>query len=378
MTASPSRLRSGPARGREAGMARRAFARPWLIGAVLVLAGLLAWHFMRRAAPPAAPEVSLAAVRAELVPARLQVSGTITPAAQVALTVTQPGTLSAVNVKIGDHVTKGEVLATQNDAMLAANVQSAAAQLEVAQANGAASAKAYHRAASIRDSGAISPEMVDQRGAAAAAQAAQVSAAQANLALARAKLQAAQVVAPMDGVIAAVNAEPGEYAAPGGPPLFTLIGDAGLRLDAPIAQQDLARVKPGMAVRIDLPGGSVTGHVAGVDPQIDANTHLGTVRIDLPDDPALIPGAFIGASIDLPGTRALVIPGSALIADNGGGYHVMVATGDEVQARPVTPATLPGLGAGLIALTGGLQPGDLVVTHHGAALVSGERVRRVD
>jgi HlyD family secretion protein len=329
------------------------------------------------AAPPDPPPlVRVLTASPQRLPRTLIAAGTIEPVAEVDLGAKEAGTLKSVSVQIGEHVHAGEVLASLDTAQLAADVDAAQAQLQVALANGAATARAYDRVANIRNSGAIAPEQVDERGADAVAQKAQISVAKANLAAAEARLAAAVVTAPMDGIIAARNAEPGQFAAPGGPPLFSLIGDQGEIFRASLPQDQLGLVRPGMKVLLSLPAGEATGHVIAIDPAIDAATHLGTVRVALDRDAALRPGAFVEASIDIGSVTTLALPQSALVAGEDG-FHVVVVRRGKAQPQPVTLADLPGNRSALVPIAGGVAVGDTVVLYAGADLRDGQPVRPV-
>jgi len=350
-------------------------SRTGLLFCAVLIVAVLIWRQLQPGAPADPPVyVTTVTAQVETLPDTLAVSGTITPVDEVALNVAEPGTLAGVYVKVGEHVTRGKILASLDSGELAADAAAARSQFLEAQANGAASARAFARAESIRDSGAIAPEVVDQRGAAAAAQGAQIGAARADAAAAATRLAAASVVAPIDGVIAAAAAEPGQYAAPGGPPLFTLVGDTGFQLLASIPQDDVPLLQPGMTATVTLPGGGVTGTVIGADPRIDPVTHLGTVRVALPANPGLIAGAFVQASIDLAPAKILAVPQSALVAD-AAGFHVMVVDHGAVAARPVTLAALAGDTAALAPIAAGLRAGELVVAQNAAALHDGQSVR---
>ncbi len=368
-----------------------ALAVTFLLAVLLVALRL----FSQVTAPPdPAPLVTVITAGAQLLPRTLICAGTIEPVAEVDLGAREAGTLTSVNVRIGAHVRAGEVLASLDTGQLAADAAAAQAQLQVAQANDDASARAYDRVADIRNSGAIAPEQVDQRGADALAQHAQVSVAEANLAAAQARLAAAVLTAPMDGTITARNAEPGQYAAPGGPPLFSLMGDQGVIYRASLPQDQLALVEPGMKVRLALPAGAALGHVIGIDPAIDAATHLGVIRVALDGRQAPLPGAFVEANIDLGGVIALALPQSALIGGDDG-FHVVVLRGGQAHLQPVTLADLPGSVSGSVSgsgsgngsgngaasasalapIAGGVKTGDQVVLYAGASLREGQPVR---
>jgi RND family efflux transporter MFP subunit len=329
------------------------------------------------AAPDPAPLVSVVTATPQQLPTKLVIVGTIEPVVKIDLGAREAGTLAAVAVNIGDHVTKGEVLASLDTGQLAPDLAAAEARLRMAEANGAATASAYERVADIRATGAIAPEQIDDRAADAAAQEAQIGIAKADLAAAQARLADAAIVAPTDGVIAGRDAEAGQYAAPGGPPLFTLLGNQGLIFRATIPQDQLALIAPGMAVTLDLPGGTVTGKMIGADPAVDASTHLGTVRVALPRNPALRVGAFIEASVDLGRHTQIAVPQTALVAD-ASGFHVVVVEHGVTVFQPVTLASLPGNASSLVPIASGIAPGDVIVADAGASLFDDQRVRPVD
>jgi len=350
-----------------------------LVAAGVPLAMMIVWRGQLHTtpAPDPLPLVNVVTARTQQLSAKLVIAGTIEPVVKIDLGAREAGTLATVAVNIGDHVTKGEVLASLDTGQLAPDVAAAAARLRMAEANGAATASAYERVADIRATGAIAPEQIDDRAADAAAQQANIGIAKADLAAAQARLADAAVMAPTDGVIAARDAEVGQYAAPGGPPLFTLIGNQGLIFRATVPQDQIALMAPGMAVTLDLPGGTVTGKMIGADPAVDAATHLATVRVALPRNSALRAGAFVEASVDLGRHTQMALPQTALVA-GAGGFHVVVVEHGVAVFHPVTLASLPGNASSLVPIASGVAPGDVIVADAGASLFNGQRVRPVD
>lgn len=349
----------------------------WSVTALVVLPAflLLDRHMVSRTAPADPPPlVSVVVARPQTLQARLVLAGTIVPRAEVDLGARESGIIATVSVGIGSHVRLGEVLASLDTAELRADVAAAQARVAVATANAEAAARAYGRVAGIAGTGAMAPEEIDQRAADAMAREAQIDVAKADLAEAEAQLQAATITAPMDGVIAARNAEPGQFAAPGGPPLFTLISDQGLIFKASAPQDQLVLIKPGMAASLALPGGAVAGPVVGIDPSINPNSHLGTVRIALPADPDLIPGAFVEASIDLGQRTLLAVPRGALVA-GADGFHLMEVIDRKAVIHPVTLRSFPGNTSFLVPIAAGIAAGDEIVAVAGASLRDGETVR---
>lgn len=90
-----------------------------------------------------------------------------------------------------------------------------------------------------------------------------VRAAKAQLTLAQINLSRATVTAPVSGWIANLDLRPGALVAPGAP-LFSLVEDGDWWIDANFKETDLARLRPGQPVKIDIdmyPGLTLTGTV---------------------------------------------------------------------------------------------------------------------
>lgn len=349
----------------------------WSVTGLAVLSAVLVLgrHMLSRTAPADPPPlVSVVVARPQTLQARLVLAGTIVPRAEVDLGARESGIIATVSVGIGRHVRRGQVLASLETVALRAHVAAAQARVAVATANAQAAARAYGRVAGIAGTGAMAPEEIDQREADAVAQEAQIDVAKADLAETEAQLQSATITAPMDGVIAARHAEPGQFATPGGPPLFTLISDQGLIFKASAPLDQLVLIKPGMAASLALPGGAVAGHVMGIDPSIRPNSHLGTVRIALPADPDLMPGTFVDASIDLDQRTLLAVPRGALVA-GADGFHVMEVIDRKAVVHPVTLRSFPGNTSLLVPIAAGIAAGDVIVAVAGASLRDDETVR---
>ena len=119
-------------------------------------------------------------------------SGTIAPAATEDLSFTSAGTVTAVNVKAGQKVKKGAVLATIDSAALQSAVQQANASYQSAQA----------QLSDDEAAGASSAQIASDE--------ANVAAQQANVAAAFTNLLGASLRSPIDGTVATVNLTVGQ------------------------------------------------------------------------------------------------------------------------------------------------------------------------
>lgn len=109
---------------------------PFIVAGALVLAvagGAIYWQLRPKASAAATDQ--FVAVSQQTLKQTVSATGTIEPARESALSFDSSGTVTGVNVEVGDKVTKGEVLATMDDASLQAAVDSAKAALTASRDN---------------------------------------------------------------------------------------------------------------------------------------------------------------------------------------------------------------------------------------------------
>ncbi|MDH3655213.1 MAG: efflux RND transporter periplasmic adaptor subunit [Myxococcales bacterium] len=149
-----------------------------------------------------------------------------------------------------------------------------------------------------------------------------------------------------------------------------------LWVDAKVYESDLAQVKKGQPVSVQLPyvpGQSFEGTVDYIYPTLDGVTRTGRVRVAL-DNPGLTLKPDMYADVELAvnlGER-LVIPSSAVIY-TGPRRLVFVDLG-EGRLRPQEIEV--GVRAGdYVEVTHGLEPGDVVVTSGNFLIAAESRIR---
>ncbi|HEY8206295.1 MAG TPA: efflux RND transporter periplasmic adaptor subunit [Myxococcaceae bacterium] len=194
------------------------------------------------------------------------------------------GRVLAVKHRRGDRVKKGEALVTLDASDLDARLRQAQATLEaqraqVAQADAHAEAakRTAQRDKSLAERGAETQQMADDsesrsREAAAAAQAAhaQLDQAAAALQVSRVARSHAELTAPFDGLLADLTVDPGDELTVGAV-VFQVVDDSRLRVEAPIDEADIGKVKVGQkaTLRLDaLPDQPVAGMVSRMDPTV--------------------------------------------------------------------------------------------------------------
>ena len=233
-------------------------------------------------------------------------------AAQVA------GAVTALDVKAGDTVRAGQVLARidaraaeQSASASEAQVQSANALLDMAS-------KDFERQKQLFQKQYISQAALERAESQYKATQAQAQAMLAQAGAARTQSGFYVVRAPFSGVVSEVPVALGDMAMPGRA-LLTLYEPGALRVTAAVPQTAL--VQPVQGVRVEFPGLPEAQRwfapaQVQVLPTVDAATHTVQLRIGLPPGQAgVVPGMF--ARIWLPSAQAasgrLYVPAAAIV-----------------------------------------------------------------
>ena len=236
--------------------------------------------------------------------------------------------LADVRVNVGDVVKKGQVLATYDAAPVQQDEAQARASLAEAEAAAADAAGNAERARAVAPSGALSQQQINQYLTAEKTARARAEAARAVVASQGLRLRNTQILAPDDGIISARPATVGQVSA-SGTELFRLVRRGRLEWRAEVTAEDLARIHPGQAVRIELPGGAqVAGTVRQLAPTVDPKTRYGLAYVDLPSGSAARAGMFARGSFELGKSEALTVPQEAVVMRDGFA-HVLRVGGDQ-------------------------------------------------
>jgi len=290
------------------------------------------------------------------------------------------GKIVARPVDAGARVSKGQVLARLDpeDAKLAAH--GAQAQLASAESDFVLAKSELDRHADLLNKKFISQSAYDVKQNAFNAAKAKVEQARSQAAITGNQASYTNLVADADGVVISVAAEPGQVVAAGQPVLkLARAGEKEVVLNAPEGQ--LARFKPGQDVAISLwasPEKIFRGRVREVAGGADPVTRTYSVRVTAIDAPA---DAQLGMTANVAfapaaDSQLVLLPLSALAGDRAqpAVWVVDPATG-KVQMKPVTVGQFREDG---VSITGGLAPGDVVVTAGVHKLRAGQAVRVAD
>ena len=327
-----------------------------------------------------APTITLAkndvgTVRRETIEEGIAITGDLRPIETVEVRARLEGDLVAVNVREGQQVAAGQVLARfesseQESGQISAEADRVAAQSELATAQWN-----LEQTNELYKAGAVS-----ERDYKAAQQG--VTTAKARLAAAQSRVRATsslvrdtRVQAPTSGVISRKLVENGEHVARGAG-LFTLVKSDVLELAAAVPARQANAVRVGQAVHFAADGRSFEGKVARVSPTVDPTTRSVAVYVQIPNaSGALKGGTFAsGRVVSRTVAGALVVPAAAVRQSvEEGKPYVYRINGRAIDIAPVQIGVIDDR-AGMAEVLEGLADGDRVVVGNVGTLGRGMQV----
>lgn len=357
---------------------------------ILTVVGLTACTSEKKPASSSAEvvrDVQVLTISQSTVPDALESVGTLHAAEMAQLSSQMMGNVVAVNVREGDRVRRGQVLAIIDDAQPRAVLERAQAGVNAADHDAAAAEADYvfaeatmKRYQILFDKKSVSPQEMDEvkarfQGASAKREMARSGQAQSKAALAQARtaFNYTRIVAPFDGVVTERKVDPGALAAPG-MPLLTVEGSGRFRLEANVDESGLRYVKMGQAVPVAFDGvgdQSFNGTVVQIAPAADPGTRSFVVKIELPADPALRSGLFGRARFAKGERQSLIIPRSSLITRGQLQAVYVIGTDGTVSIRYVT---IGGASGDKVEALSGITSGDRIVAAPGERDLAGKKI----
>jgi RND family efflux transporter MFP subunit len=296
-------------------------------------------------------------------------------------------------VDIGDHVKKGQVLATidtpEVDAELAAaraQLKASEAQLEARKAEAEFSKTTNER---WRDSpkGVVSEQERESKRADYESSEARVHAASAQVNLDKSKVdqysaltEFKQVKAPFDGTITERKIDVGNLVTAGSTtsttPLYRMAQTDPLRIFVDVPQSASGELMnagaPAEIRATGAVGGVFSGRTARSAESINAQARTMRVEVDMPNaDHALVSGMYVSVAFRLPPRGLVEVPAAALIFRASGTQVAQVDSSGKIQFHDVTIARDNG---SLVELASGVHPGDKLVLNISSQIASGQKV----
>jgi RND family efflux transporter MFP subunit len=296
-------------------------------------------------------------------------------------------------VDIGDHVKKGQVLASIETPELDAELQAARAQLAASRAQvGARAAEAAFSKTTNerwRDSpkGVVSEQERESKKADYESSKARLYASNAQVNLDESKVEQynalaefKKVKAPFDGTITERKIDVGNLVTAGSgsttTPLYRMAQTDPLRIFVEVPQSASGELmKAGVPAEIRATGavgGVFSGSIARSAESINAQARTMRVEVDMPNpNHLLVPGMYVNAAFRLPPRGLVEVPAAALIFRAGGAQVARVDAGSKVKFENVVIARDNG---SVVELTSGVQAGDKLVLNISSQISEGQEV----
>jgi RND family efflux transporter MFP subunit len=329
------------------------------------------------ATPPKA--VKCAPVESASLKDVIEVRGTVTPLpdrdAQVAPQVA--GRIVRVEVREGDGVARGQVVARIDDAPLVDAAHQSDAVLARARAEHRNAQTTLARVQRVFEHGIAARQELDDAAAKEAAAKAALDGAVAAARQSRRQIERATVRSPLGGVVLKVLRRSGELV-DGTPatPVAEIADISALEMVADVPAQDLvllARGAPATLAFPALPAREYKAQVARVSPSVDRVTGVGTVRLAITASDVVKPpvGTFGVAHVETGAPHpAVLVPEVAIRSVAGGEGEVVICGADHVaHVRMVVRGPVH---AGRVEVRGQIRPGERVAVAPVLGLTEGD------
>lgn len=379
-------------------------------------AGAAAGGGGRFGGPRAPMPVQFATVDRTELTEHVLVVGNLIGAATVEVVPKVGGRLQSVNVKLGDTVRRGQVLAKIEDLEIQQQVRQAEASFQVSQATirqreaDLKLAKSnLDRNKSLLDRQLLpvqTYEDTDARYQAARAQLdlaeAQFEQASSRLAELKITLGNTSIPSPVDGFVGKRFLDPGSFAGTNAP-VVSVVDIRTVRLVANLVEKDASRVEAGTPGQVEVdafPGETFSGKVSRVAPVFDPATRTAEMEIEVSNAGfRLKPGMYARVNLTIDTRQnALTVPRNAIVdfegktgvfvaepagaaqdgPSRGAGAAPVGSAGGAQGAAALAAKFLPveiGIRSGEhVEVLGGLREGTRVITMGAGALRDGDRV----
>lgn len=350
--------------------------------ALVALAGCGKKHEQAQSGRAVITGVSVAEVKSREVELYHEATGTVRALTVSSVSSRVMGAVTAVHVREGQRVRKGQLLISIDDRDLRARVTAAEqAYNEAEQAQSSAlsqkelAAKTYERYKKLHDERAVSTQELDNVATAKSVAeheyeriSAMLRRTEAGLNEAKVYLGFASVASPVDGVVSQKMIDSGSMAAPG-MPLIAVEDDSVYKVEVNLDESLLDVVKAGMVADVEISGAPfpATGKVVEVVPVVDPLSRSFVVKLKV-EGTSLRSGQYAKALFNVGRKRAVLVPQEAVVAKGQLTGVYVVGADSVVTYRLVKTGRLYGSDVEIIS---GIGEGQRIVVANVAAVVDG-------
>lgn len=317
-------------------------------------------------------------------------SGIVAPVEATSLSFEVIGKVQSVEVKLGETVQKGDVLAQLNHRSFELSSKSAQAQLDKAKSDRVEAENSFTRYSQLIEQGLVSQSGFDNAKANFESSKSAVDVAQAQLDIAKKNLQDTTLIAPYNGIITKRLIEPSQQVS-AGQPAFEIEGKHGLEVNVMVPETLIRELRQNAILTVRFPVLTQTQTQTNILGRI---TEIGTraetanafpVTVVLQEENALLRAGmtaevdFTFVGIGKTGFQgvAIKVPFSAISAGINQKSYVFVynPTTQSVEQRQVQTENVLN---NIAFISSGLINGEVIATAGVAFLRDGQKVTLLD
>lgn len=241
----------------------------------------------------------------------IDVQGSVDARENVNVSSKVPGIITAIHVKEGESVSKGQALAQVDDQILRANMAELRTQLDLANTMFQKQQNLWNQkiGSEVQYLNAKNQKESLER----------------RIATLQDQMGQARIISPINGTVDAVIVKLGDNASPGSA-AFRVVNGSNLRIVANVAEAYASKVKTGDQVVLDFPdiNKQVRTKIGFASKVIDPVSRTIRVEIPLQNDPALRPNMIARLKIvDYVAPKAVVIPVNIIQYSLGKPYVIL-------------------------------------------------------
>jgi len=269
------------------------------------------------------------------------------------------GSITALYVKAGDHVSKGQVLAQLDNSVLLQNIAQAQAQANLTQT-------VYQRQKNLWDQ-KIGTEVQFLQAKS------NFEASEKQVASLKQQSNLYRIVSPITGSVDQMDLKLGQIASPGATGIRIVNADI-LKIKADVPESYVANINQGDNVKIVVPDAndSLTAKVTFAAKVIDQASRSFGIEIRLPQRKTLRPNMTAVIKIaDYSKNNSIVVPLNSVQRSTSGDY-VFVANNGEAKKKVVKVGAISGAQAEILT---GLTNGDKLITQGASEVEDGDKIK---
>ena len=276
------------------------------------------------------------------------------------------GVLTQVNVRQGQQVSKGQVLARIDDGGLSSQLAQLETQYALAKTT-------YERQQRLWDQQIGSEIQLLQAKT-------NMEATESSVKQLQSQLAKTTIRAPFSGVIDEIITEQGQVVGPGGNPLMRLVNLGNMRVKAAVPENYLQSVSRGVPVQVNFPAiqTTVEGSISAVGSFINPTNRTFQIEVEIPNTERKIKPNLMASLLinDYTNENTLAIPSNCIQENAAGDTFVFVLTEMDGNHATVkrTQIETGKKSNGFVEVLSGLNDADVIVKEGALTLKDGSRI----